>query len=117
ADHAAVFAFDQSRTGFAALAMHRTFGAAIGVERPLDRVFDEAVEEYCAAVIEHDGIGLGIGRTQDAPDHLPIQAHLARWSRENAATDVGHVPALGEHHAVADNIEDARFQPRQRGIA
>ena len=62
ADHAAVLAFDQPRAAFAALAMYRIFRAAIRVERPLDRVFYEAVAEYCAAVILDDGVGLAIGR-------------------------------------------------------
>ena len=42
----------------AALVCAGLVGAAIGIERPLDRVLDEAVPEHGAAVIEHDRVGL-----------------------------------------------------------
>ena len=102
---------------FASRGVGWTFGASIRIERPLDRILDEAVAEHGAAVIEHDGVGLAVGRSQHAADHLPVQAHLLRRARQDAAADFRHVPALGEHHAVRDELDLAGCQPRERGIA
>ena len=81
--------------------MRRRGRAAIGIERPFDVILDEAVAKHRAGMIEHDGVGLALGGAQHAADHLPIEPHLARRPRQDAATDLGHVPAFGQHHAIA----------------
>ena len=42
---------------------------------------------------------------------------LLRRARQDAAADFRHVPALGEHHAVGNELDVAGCQPRERGIA
>src|SRR5262249_10423961 len=54
---------------------------------------------------------------QTATDHLTKQPHLPRWAREDDAADVGAVEALGEHHAVGDDLGLAGREPRQDGLA
>src|SRR5262249_29078881 len=76
----------------------------IGAERPRDAVLGQAVLEDSAAVIEDDDVGLAHGRPQPAADHLAVEAHLFRRTRENDAAYVGQIEALGEYHAIADNL-------------
>src|SRR6516162_1386348 len=54
-----------------ALLMSWGCGAAIGVERPVDMVLGQTVPKHGAGMVEHDCIGLAVGGTQYAPDHLP----------------------------------------------
>ena len=84
-----------------ALAWAGAFGASIGIERPFDVILDKAVAKHGAGMIEHDGVGLAVGGPQHAADHLPVQAHLVGRPGQDAAADLGHVPAFGQHHAVA----------------
>ena len=97
--------------------VRRAGGSVLRIERPLDRILDEAVPEHGAAVIEHDRVGLAVGRPQHAADHLAVQAHLLGRPRQDAAADLGHVPALGQHHAIRDELDLAGCQPRERCVA
>ena len=101
----------------APLLMRRTLGAAIRIERPVNSILNEAVPEDGAAVIEDDGVGLAFGRTQYPADHLAIEPHLLRRSRQDAATDLRHIPAFGEHHAVGNEFDLAGCQSRERRVA
>ena len=115
---AALRAFEQARGGIlAACCMFRVGRAKVRIQRPGYRVLDEPMSEHGAAVVEHDGVNLARSRPQHAADHLPEQAHLLRRTREDAAADLGHVPALGQHHAVGNELDLAGRQPRERGIA
>ena len=60
---------------------------------------------------------LAFGRPQHAADHLAIQAHLFRWPGQNAAADLGHVPAFGQHHAVGDDLDLAGGEAGERRVA
>ena len=72
---------------------------------------------YRAAVVEDDRVGLAVGRPQHPADHLAIEAHLLGRAGEDGAADLGHVPALGQHHAVADDLGFPAGEPRQDGVA
>ena len=78
----------------APLLMRRALGAAIGIERPVHPILNEAVAENGARMIEHDRISLAIGRPQNPADHLPKQTHFFRGPGENAAADFGRIPAF-----------------------
>ena len=97
--------------------MRWALGAPIGIERPLDAILGEAVTEHGAGMIEDDRVGLAIGRAQHAADHLAIEPHLLGRPRQDAAADLGHVPAFGQHHAIGDDLDLAGRQARQRRIA
>src|SRR5215831_4436869 len=90
-----------------ALLMRRGCGAAIGVERPFDMVLGQTVSKYGAGMVENHGVGLAVGGAQHAADHLAKQTHLLRRPCENAAADGRAVPALGQHHAVRDDLDFA----------
>src|SRR5262249_46462035 len=68
-------------------------------------------------MVEDDGVGLALGRTQHAPNHLPIEPHPLGRPSENGAADLGHVPALREDHAVGHKLGLAGGQARQDGVA
>ena len=101
----------------APLLMGRTLGAAIGIECPVNSILDETMPVYRAGMIENDRIGLAIGRPQHATNHLPIQSHLLRRPRQDAAADRGHVPAFGQDHAIGDEFDFTDCQSRERCIA
>src|SRR5262249_7743480 len=82
-------------------AVDRTF---VGVQRPLDPVFGKAKLAVGSSVIDDDGVDLTRCRSQYAADHLPIEPELLRGTREDATSDLGHIPALGQHHAVDDDV-------------
>src|SRR6516225_6157112 len=67
-------------------------GALIGIEHPFDRIFDEAVVEHRAGMIEDDAVGLAIGGPENAADHLAVKTHLFGRPRQDAAAGIGHVP-------------------------
>jgi hypothetical protein len=64
-------------------------------------------------MIENNGVLFLRRGSKHAAKHLPIEADLLRRPRENAATNIGHIPALSQHHAVDDNIDLAALQPGQ----
>jgi len=101
ADCAALRAVEKPRgiTGRLAFLLLRALGARIRVECPLDVILSKAVAEYCAGMIENDGIGFARRCSQHAPDHLPEQTHFARRARENAARHFRHVPAFARKAA------------------
>src|SRR5262249_48622525 len=72
------------------------------------------MKEDGTRVVENDGIGLALGGSQHSADHLAEQPHLFRWSCENAATHIGHVPSLGEHHAGDEHLRLAPGPTRSR---
>ena len=78
----------------APLLMRRALGAAVGIERPVHSILDEAVTENGARMIENDRVGLVRRRPQNSTDHLPKQTHFFRGPGENAATDFGRIPAF-----------------------
>src|SRR5262249_728985 len=50
--------------------MCRARWMAFGIERPFDLIFGKSVHEDGARMIEDDAVGLTIGRTQPASNHL-----------------------------------------------
>src|SRR5262249_12643886 len=86
---------------------------SIDGERPFDAILGEAVAVHGAAMVENHCIGLALIRPQHSADHLAVKSHLLVGPRQNAATHGGHVPALGQHHAVGDDLGLAGCEPRQ----
>src|SRR5262249_18246274 len=115
---AALAAFEQRRrTTLKPCVMRWGLSTLVGIERPFDMVFRQTMMEDGAAVIEDDAIGLAVCRTQTASDHLAIEPHfLGRPSQDDAA-NIGAIKALGQHHAVADNLSLAAFEPCQYRVA
>jgi hypothetical protein len=95
----------------------RAPGAEIRAQEPINSVFRQAMAEHCTAVIEDDCINFARCRPQHAADHLAEQAHLLRGSRQDAAADLGHIPAFGQYHAIADNVDLAGCEARQGRVA
>jgi hypothetical protein len=48
-------------------------GAAVFVQCPRDFVINEAVHEHDTGMIKDHRVLFVVGRTQDSPDHLPIE--------------------------------------------
>src|SRR5262249_47797796 len=95
----------------------RSLGTLVGIERPLDMVFRQTMAEDGAAVVEDHAIGLAVGWTQTASDHLPEQAHLLRWSGQDDATNIGTIKPRGQHHAIGDDFGLSALEPRQYRVA
>ena len=87
--------------------LRRRARLAIRFERPLDRVFDEAVHEDGAGVIEDEAVILALGGTKSAADHLPEQTHRLRRSRQHDAADIREIEAFGQHLAVGHDLDVA----------
>ena len=90
---------------------------AVGIERPLDEILGEAEPVGDTGMIDDDAVGLVRCRAESAADHLAVEAHLLGRPRQDQAAERRHIPALGQHHAVRDNLDFAGGQPRQSGIA
>ena len=97
--------------------MGRILGVAIGIERPLDEILGETEPVGGAGMIDHDAVGLVRRGAQSAADHLAVKPHLLGRPRQDQAAERRHVPALGQHHAIADDLDLAGSEPRQRGVA
>ena len=85
----------------------------VGVERPLHRVFNEAMLKHCTGMIEDQSVGLVRSWAKHATNHLAIQAERLRRTRQHTAGNVGLIPALGQHHAVGDEFDFASRQTAQ----
>src|SRR5215472_6168436 len=55
--------------------MRRAFRPAFRIESPFDAILGQPVLEHGAAVVEDDGVGLALRRTQYTTDHLAVEAH------------------------------------------
>ena len=83
-------------------------GLRIRVERPLNGILHEAMLKDGTGVVEDQRVGLVRSWAKHAANHLAIQAERLRRTRQHTAGNVGLIPALGQHHAVGDHLEEAR---------
>lgn len=90
--------------------------ALLRIERPFDVILDKTMSEHGPAMIEDYRVNLAGGGPQRAPNHLAIEAHLARRPGENLASDLGHIPTLGQNHAVGHQLDLTGREPLQRCI-
>src|SRR5262249_20840408 len=115
---AALAAFEQhGRTTLEPRLMRWGLSTPIGIQRPFDMVFRRTMAEDGAAVIEDDAIGLAVGRTQTASDHLAIQPHLLGRPSQDDAANIGAIETFGKYHAVGDDLDLAALDPSQYRVA
>jgi len=67
-------------------------------------------------MVEDDGVELARRGSQHPPDHLPVKAHPLRRAGEDATTDIGQVPAFGQHHARAHDVDVSGRETRKRRV-